>query len=146
MNINQFMNNNEFALSIISQYVGPHDKLTYSFNKEILKEYNEMKFNVLLINKLGIGFNIISNNFINNKYYKLTKMSYNVIHENMPGYPPNGGVYFNCRIEASKDWKLPKTFCKNVLGYIFNGTYVEYWLSNDYDEPPNIILQHTYFD
>jgi len=143
MNIQQFINNNDYVKSNVSQYLGA-ESLKNTFTNEVLKEYNYIKSNLLLINDLGT-FGIISNNFINNQYYKIKNMRYMFIHEDTPHYP-TGAVYFNCNIVLSTDQNLPKSFYKNVIGTRFGGVHTQYRLLNEYDEPPNIILQHTYFD
>ena len=134
--LNKFMNNNSFAKFIISQFVGSIDKLTYKFNKEILKEYKEIITNYKKLADRGFGSYLL-NNAINQKYYKLKSLCYYIDRY--------ANLYAFCLYETLYV-KYYNLYIKLVNGSKWESKKYMFWIKDNDKIPPLLAIQLNYFD
>jgi hypothetical protein len=144
MSIQQFINNNELAKSIVSQYLGA-ESLKGKFTNKVLKEYNEIINQYSPKNYLFKGSmrldsafnNIIIEKYvlINGEHYKYRKIIYN---KNYKLYKRLSYVSTCQENSYNKTGYLKKL---NGLNCEVNTIFTKY-----YDVPTSVILQYTYFD
>jgi len=130
MSIQQFMNNNDYVKSNVSQYIGA-ESLKNVFTNEVLKEYNEIVYTCGLLKKYRrTGSTCPSTIF-------KTRVIVNYMHYNLR---PDV-LYSSYHLTYNKKYKL-------YMRMINNKSYM--YLYNVYlgkcDIPPSVILQNTYFD
>ena len=138
--VNKFMNNNNFVLSIISQYVGAKH-LKNIFTNKVLKEYKE------IINQYGAYSYLspLNYNKIKSKYFNIIKSIYILfIYIDNDGNNGYDGYY--------QEHYTHKNILYSKLGYFYfqryeyNPYHNNYRVINDDDIPPSIIIQLNYFD
>ena len=126
MSIKEFLNNNNFVLSIISQYVGA-EHLKNMFTNEVLKEYKE----ILIEYSLGINLQRL-------KYFNITKSYYDVRGDN---------IFYDLYLTSKNKLYSKLGYASlNQFCYNLNCNYLmRFGVSYD-NMPPSIITQLNYFD
>jgi hypothetical protein len=144
MSIQQFINNNNYVKSNVSQYLGA-ESLKNVFTNEVLKEYKEIINQYSPKNHSYLDYMRLDSTFNNNVIEKYVLI--------------NGKNYKYCNVIFNKNYKLYKrlsylSIClenrRNGAGYLkvlnpFNFEVSTIFTKN-YDVPTSVILQYTYFD
>jgi len=135
MSIQQFMNNNDYVKSTVSQYLGA-ESLKNKFTNEVLKEYNDIKnmFKEPLFRDNSDSYTIKLHRKYN-LYFQKCIINYAAFEDQ---------VYCRWYTGFLKKYILHKiAFCNYEL---FGTNWISTRIMNEYDEPPSVILQSTYFD
>ena len=133
MSIQQFMNNNEFAKSIISQYVGC-DHLKNIFTNGALKQLIW-----IVMQYAGYNSSPLSYNKIKSKYFNITETVYRMSNFNdTDGYYQE---YYTC-----KNILYSKLGHYHYKQYVYNPYNSHITMISNDDMPPSIITQINYFN